>query len=314
MLAISYDNRMNRTQLAAFTAVAEAGGFTKGARRLLVSQPALSLQVAELERAVRAKLFDRLARGVRLTAAGRLLFDFAERIEALEAEAETAIADLLGRRRGKLIVGASLTIGSYFLPVALGEFRRRYPQIELELEIANTKQIELLLRQNRVDLALTEGLAPKDASFAQTIYGDRLVPIAPVHHPLVGRKRITAAMVCREELILREVGSGTRDVIEEALARRGLKVTPLMSLGSTEAIKRAVEAGVGLAIVSELAVDREVRAGTLAVLPAAELTIDRPFRVLRPAGKSDNPAATALLEVVRERARDALKRARRSKT
>jgi DNA-binding transcriptional LysR family regulator len=293
---------MNRTQLSAFTAVAEAGGFTKGARRLMVSQPAVSLHVAELERTLRAKLFDRLPRGVRLTAAGHMLLGFAKRIESLEGEAESAIADLLGLRRGKLIIGASLTIGSYFLPIALGEFRRRHPQIDLEMEIANTQQIESLVRENRVDLAFTEGLAPKDASSALTIYDDRLVPIAPPNHPLLKHKRITAALVCREELILREVGSGTRDVIEAEFARRRLKIRPLMSLGSTEAIKRAVEAGVGLAVVSELAVENEVRAGTLVVLAVAALTIDRPFRVLRPLGKSDSPAAAAFLEVVRERA------------
>ena len=300
---------MNRTQLSAFTAVAEAGGFTKGARRLMLSQPAVSLQVAELERVLRTKLFDRLPRGVRLTAAGRMLLGFAKRIESLEGEAESAIADLLGLKRGKLIIGASLTIGSYFLPVALGEFRRRHPQIDLEMEIANTQQIESLVRESRVDLAFTEGLAPKDAASAQTIYDDRLVPIAPPDHPLLKHKRITAALVCREELILREVGSGTRDVIEAEFARRKLKVRPLMSLGSTEAIKRAVEAGVGLAIVSELAVESEVRAGTLVVLPVAALTINRPFRVLRPLGKSDSPAATAFLEVARARAAQARKSA-----
>jgi DNA-binding transcriptional LysR family regulator len=292
---------MNRTQLSAFAAVAEAGGFTKGAQRLMVSQPAVSLHVAELERSLRAKLFDRLPRGVRLTAVGRLLLDFATRIESLEGEAEAAIADLLGLRKGRLIIGASLTIGSYFLPIALGEFRRQHPEIELEMEIANTQQIESMLRENRVDLAFTEGLPPKDASSAQRIYGDRLVPIASPDHPIRKHKRLTAAMFCREDLILREVGSGTRDVIEEELARRKMKIKPLMSLGSTEAIKRAVEAGVGLAIVSELAVETEVRAGTLVVLPIAVLTIARPFRVLRPLGKSDSPAAAAFLQVVRER-------------
>ncbi len=293
---------MNRTQLSAFAAVAEAGGFTKGAQRLMVSQPAVSLHVSELEQALRTKLFDRLPRGVRLTAAGRILLNFAKRIESLEGEAEAAIADLLGLRRGRLVVGASLTVGSYFLPVALGEFRRKYPQIDLDLEIANTKQIEALLRENRVDLAFTEGLAPKDASSAQSLYDDRLVPIAAPDHPIRKRKRLTAAMVCRDDLILREVGSGTRDVIEEVLARLRLKIKPLMSLGSTEAIKRAVEAGVGLAIVSELAVENELRAGTLVVLPLAELTVARPFRVLRPAAKIDSPAAAAFLEVVRRRA------------
>jgi DNA-binding transcriptional LysR family regulator len=291
---------MNRTQLLAFAAVAEAGGFTKGAQRLMVSQPAVSLHVAELEHSLRSKLFDRLPRGVRLTAAGRILLSFAKRIESLEGEAEAAIADLLGLRRGKLVVGASLTVGSYFLPVALGEFRRRYPQIELDLEIANTKQIESLLRENRVDLAFTEGLAPKDASSAQSIYDDRLVPIAAPDHPIRQRKRLTAAMVCREDLIFREIGSGTRDVVEEVLNRLRLQCKPLMSLGSTEAIKRAVEAGVGLAIVSELAVENEVRAGTLVVLPVAALTVARPFRVLRPLGKGDSPAAAAFLEVVRQ--------------
>jgi DNA-binding transcriptional LysR family regulator len=290
---------MNRTQLSAFAAVAEAGGFTKGAQRLMVSQPAVSLHIAELERALHARLFDRLPRGVRLTAAGRILWGFAKRIESLEGEAEAAIADLLGLRRGRLVIGASLTVGSYFLPESLGEFRRRFPQIELELEIANTYQIESLLRESRVDLAFTEGLAPKDASFAQSIYDDRLVPIAAPDHPIRKHKRVTAAMVCREDLIFREIGSGTRDVVEELLSRLRLRIKPLMSLGSTEAIKRAVAAGVGLAIVSELAVENEVRAGTLIVLPVAALTIARPFRVLRPAGKSDSPAAAAFLEVVR---------------
>ncbi|MGD0463102.1 MAG: LysR family transcriptional regulator [Tepidisphaeraceae bacterium] len=292
---------MNRTQLAAFTAVAEAGGFTKGAQRLMVSQPAVSLQVAELETALKATLFDRLPRGVRLTAAGELLLGYARRIDSLEHEAESAIANLLGLSRGKLVVGASLTIGSYLLPATLGRFRYKYPQIELVMEIANTHQIERMLLENRLDLAFTEGLVPSDVLAAQIIQEDRLVPIAPPRHSILKHKRITAAMLCREELILREPGSGTREVIENALAKRKLTVKPLMSLGSAEAIKRAVQAGIGLSIVSELTIGSEVSAGTLVVVPVVDLSIKRPLVLLRLPGKSDGPAAKAFVELVQGR-------------
>lgn len=292
---------MNRTQLTAFAAVAEAGGFTKGARNLMVSQPAVSLQVAELEIALKTKLFDRLPRGVRMTAAGELLLAYARRIASLEHEAESAVANLLGLTRGRLIIGASLTIGSYLLPATLGRFRRKYPQIELVLEIANTQQIERMLLDDRLDLAFTEGLVPSDVLAAQVIREDRLVPIAPPRHPILKHKRITAAMLCREELILREPGSGTREVIEHALAKRKLTLKPLMSLGSAEAIKRAVQAGIGLSIVSELTIDNEVSAGTLVVVPVADLSIKRPLVLLRVPGKSDAPAAKAFVDLVQRR-------------
>jgi DNA-binding transcriptional LysR family regulator len=288
---------MNRTQLTAFAAVAEAGSFTKGAEKLMVSQPAVSLQVAEFETALKTKLFDRIPRGVRLTAAGNLLLGYAQRIASLESEAESAVAGLLGLTRGRLVIGASLTIGSYLLPATLGRFRRKYPQIELVLEIANTHQIEQMLLGGQLDLAFTEGLVPSDVLKAKIIQQDRLVPIAPPGHPILKHKRITAEMLCREELILRESGSGTREVIEDALTRRKLKVKPLMSLGSTEAIKRAVQAGIGLSIVSELTIDNEITAGTLVVVPVVDLSIQRPLVLLRVPGKTDGPAAEAFIKL-----------------
>jgi DNA-binding transcriptional LysR family regulator len=303
---------MNRTQLTAFAAVAQAGGFTKGARKLRVSQPAVSLQVSELEAALKAKLFDRLPRGVRLTPAGELLLGYARRIDSLEREAESAVAEMLGLRRGKLVIGASLTIGSYFLPTALGQFRHLYPEIELELEIANTQQIEQALLENRLDLAFTEGLSPKQGLSSQKIRDDRLVPICPPGHPILKLPRITAAIFCQQPLILRELGSGTREVIEDALRKGKHSVKPLMSLGSTEAIKRAVQTGIGLSIVSELAIQSELAAKTLVVVSLKDLAITRTFQLLRPANKSDSPAATAFVDVVRQAATEMGSETRRS--
>jgi len=293
---------MNRTQLTAFAAVAEAGGFTKGAERLMVSQPAVSLQVSELETSLKTKLFDRLPRGVRLTAAGELLLGYARRIEAMEQEAELAMAEFLGLARGRLIIGASLTIGSYLLPATLGAFRQAHPQIDLELKIANTHQIEAMVLDNRLDMAFTEGFIRDHRLKARVIARDRLVPIAPPNHPMFSLKRITAERFMQEPLILREAGSGTREVVEEALRRRRLTLTPGMSLGSTEAIKRAVEAGVGVAIVSELTIGTELAAGTLRVVPVVDLPIVRPLHQLRPPGKTDSPAAEAFIELLMRRA------------
>lgn len=197
-------------------------------------------------------------------------------------------------------MGASLTIGSYLLPATLGRFRRKYPQIELVMEIANTRLIEQMLLETSLDLAFTDGLVPIAALAAHIFHEDRLVPIAPPRHPILKNKRIIAATLLREQIILREVGSGTREVIEDALANRKLTVLPLMSLGSSEAIKRAVQAGVGIAIVSELTIESEVSAGQLVIIPLVDLSMRRPLQLLRAPGKSDSAAAAAFVQIVEQ--------------
>ncbi len=291
---------MNQTQLTAFAAVAEAGSFTRGAERLMVSQPAVSLHVAQLEASLKTPLFDRLPRGVRLTAAGEILLRYARRLSALEHEAEAAVAELLGLTRGRLVLGASLTIGSYLLPAVLGRFRRLHPAIEVDLQIANTQHIEQMLADGQIDLALTEGLPPDTPLPAETFANDRLLPIAPPGHPILRTRPLTAAVLAKQDLILREIGSGTREVVENAFARHRLTLKPMMSLGSTEAIKRAVQAGVGLAVVSELAIDQELAGGALAVIPVTDLSIVRPLTLRRPPGRTDSPAAVEFVRLLRE--------------
>lgn len=289
---------MNYNHLMIFLAVAEEGSVSRGADRLCISQPAVSKQLGLLEASLRAKLFDRLPKGVRLTDAGELLLGYARRLSALESEAEQAMGELQGLARGTLTVGASLTVGAYLMPELLADYSRRHPHIALTLEIANTEVIQRMLRDGRLDLALTEGFADDPDLEAVVFARDELVAIAPPGHPLLAEAPITAARLLQEPLILREPGSGTRAVLERALAERGLTVTPLMSLGSTEAIKRAVAAGAGLAVVSRLALTLELETGRLALLPLSDLTLRRPLHRLTWRGAYESRAGKAFREML----------------
>lgn len=290
---------MNINHLAIFHAVAEESSMSRGAERLFISQPAVSKQIKELEASLGVTLFDRLPRGLRLTEAGEVLAGHARRLFAVEADAERAIAELKGLVQGRLTVGASLTIGDYLLPQVLGEYRRKHPGIELHLEIANTQVIQQKLRDHALDVGLTEGFA-EDGDLDAEVFGeDELVAVVPPGHALLGEEEVPAARFCAEPFLMREPGSGTRDVVERALARRGIAVQPAMLLGSTEAIKRGVASGLGVAIVSNLALELEFRAGLLRPLPLSDLTITRPLHLVRLRGKSAGAAVQAFLSLLR---------------
>lgn len=296
MHRITYSYAMNRNHLALFHAVAEEQSISAGALRLHISQPAVSKQIGELESALGVQLFDRLPRGVRLTDAGRVLADYARRMTLVEGDAERAIDELRGLKRGRLTLGASTTIGGYLLPDALARFHAKHPGIELTLEIANTQVIEAALMEGRLEIGFTEGVIESDALESKVFHKDELVAIAPAGHRLLSQKGVTARELCREPLIAREQGSGTRDVVEAALARKRIAVTPAMSLGSTEAIKRAVIAGAGVAIVSRLTIGVELQARRLGIIALKDLSIHRPLHRQSLRGRS---ASTSVKEFLR---------------
>ena len=253
---------MNLNHLAVFHAVAQTGSMTMGAERLDVSQPAVSKQVQDLERALGVRLFDRIGRRVRLSQAGDVLAAYARRLFALAHEADEAMADVRAVRQGRLAVGASTTIGTYLLPVVVAEFSRRHPGIELLVRIENTEQVHRRLAEHELDLGLTEGFVEEEELDAAVFHRDELVIIAAAGHRLAGQARLAAAALREESFILREPGSGTRAVEERALARLKLPLRVIMALGSTEAIKRVVAEGVGLAI-------RAISARTFAQAPGS---------------------------------------------
>ncbi len=289
---------MNRNHLALFHAVAEAGSISRAAERLCISQPAVSKQIAEFERAFGMPLFDRLPRGVRLTEAGTLLESFARRLLATETEAEAAMRELAGLDRGRLALGASTSIGSYLLPPVLAVFHRAHPAIEIALRIANTEQIQVLLEEGGLDIGFTEGFIHSGNLDATVFRDDELVVIAPPDSPLARLGALSAERIAREPLVAREAGSGTREVVERAFAERGLTPTTTVSLGSTEAIKRAVIGGMGIGIVSRLAVADECAGGRLVVLSVPNLVIRRPLHRLLLKGRHIGRASRAFLRVL----------------
>jgi DNA-binding transcriptional LysR family regulator len=291
---------VNLNHLAIFHAVAQAGSMTLGAERLDISQPAVSKQVQDLERVLGVHLFDRIGRRVHLSQAGEILADYARQLFALAHEAETVMADVRAAGWGRLAIGASTTIGNYLLPGVVAEFWRRHPRVELLVQIENTEQVHRRLAGHELDLGLTEGLVEEEELDAEVFHQDELVMIAAPGHRLAGQPRVALSAVREEPFILREPGSGTRAVEERALARLKLPVRVVMALGSTEAIKRVVAEGVGLAIVSRLSVRAECAAGTLAVLPVAGLRIERALHLVRRKGRRDGPALQAFCGVLRE--------------
>ncbi|MGC4031098.1 MAG: LysR substrate-binding domain-containing protein [Tepidisphaeraceae bacterium] len=290
---------MNRNHLAVFGAVAEAGSVSGAATKLLVSQPAVSLQVAELEKALGVKLLDRLPRGVRPTAAGRLLAGYASRIAALEEEADVAIKQLLGLVRGRLVVGASLTIGSYLAPGLLADFRAKHPDIDLELDVANTTDVQDRVARGEIEVGLTEGFAENPLLSADVFAHDELIVIAAPADASTGKRGIAVAKLAGRPMVLREPGSGTRAVFERTVRSRGVELNVAMSLGSTEAVKIAVARGIGWGVVSSLAVAEEVKAGTLTHVKLTDLKMIRDLHALTLLGRTLSPASAAFLEQVR---------------
>jgi DNA-binding transcriptional LysR family regulator len=290
---------MDLHKLRTFSIVAAEGNITRAARRLSTSQPAISKQLSELEESLGTPLFHRLPRGVRLTEAGHILRQHADRIFQEEGAAESELAALSGLTRGRLTVGASTTIGSYLIPQLFGAFHRAHPEVRLELEIANTSLVQAMVVDDRIDLGLIEGFVAAEQLVAEVVHYDEMVAIAGPAHPLTLRTSVSARDLVEYPFIGRERGSGTREVIEAALSALSVELEPAMSLGSTEAIKRLVGEGAGFAIVSKLAVDRELHERRLVAIEVQDLSIRRALHLVRLGGKRPTPASESFVRMLR---------------
>jgi DNA-binding transcriptional LysR family regulator len=289
---------MNFNHLEIFHAVATEKNISKAAKRLLVSQPAVSKQLRTLEQSLKLKLADRSPHGIELTPAGLILEQYCAQIFSIADEAQAALDNLAGLRQGRLSVGASTTIGIYFLPQLLARYRKLHPKIELVLEVANTDVIQQYLAERRVDVALTEGFIHRPNLSARVFHTDLLLPIAANKHPFASQKSVSLEQFVADSLLMREEGSGTREVIEDALLRRNIVPKPLMTLGHTEAIKRAVAAGVGVAFVSALAIQQELANHRFVVVPIKNFILKRSLHLVQLKNRAPSPATRAFLQLL----------------
>ncbi|MGH7674905.1 MAG: LysR substrate-binding domain-containing protein [Gemmatimonadales bacterium] len=246
--------RLTLHRLELFLAVLDEGGIGRAARARNISQPAVSEHLKGLAAYFGVPLFERRGRAVRPTPAARLLEPFARQALGLVRGAERAAADFRGLRGGSLTVGASTTPGTYLLPAAMGRFHNAHPAVALRLRIGDTRDVERWVAAGDMELGVIGEAPLVPRLLAERWVKDELVVIVARGHPLAGRRAIGRAALAAEPHITREEGSSTRGVAERYLAGLGIRLTPAMELGSTEAVREAVAAGLGLAVVSRHAV------------------------------------------------------------
>ncbi len=285
---------INLHQLHIFQAVAEHGSYSRAASALYLSQSGVSLQVKALEQSIGLPLFEKVGRTLHLTEAGRELLTYSERIFALLDETRLVMEELSGGRRGTVKVAASTTAGIYVVPPALGAFHRDYPDVKLTLDVVNRLTVQKHLLDNEVDLAVM-GLIedPHDLEVAQFVPNE-LVVIASPQHPLAQRKQTSLEELSRETFLLREAGSGTRIDTQRFFETRDLNIRVGMELRSSGAIKQAVAAGLGIAVMPLAAIELELAVGRLAVLDVEGFPVHRHWYLARRAGSHPSAAASAL--------------------
>ena len=289
---------LNFHQLYIFYAVASHHSFSRAAESLNITQPAVSIQVQELEKFLGAALFHRRTRGLRITEVGETVFAYAQQIFSLSGKLLETLEEIHNLQTGRLSLGASTTPGEYLLPMAVGRFRQLYPGISVDLYIANTRTITQRILNQELDLGMVGShptVGQEELGFIDYME-DEIVLVAAPTHPLAQASSVTAQQVVDAGLILREPGSATRNTAEQYFGQLGITPMAALSLGSNQALKQAAMAGGGVAVISRMGVTAEVRAGMLVTLPVVDWDCRRSLTLIYPRDRQLSPSKRAFLE------------------
>lgn len=297
---------MNLHLLRIFAAVAEHGSFSRAAGALFISQPAVSKAVQQLEHQLELSLIERAAkgprgvRGVRLTESGQALFEHARGIFALERAAAEEVRARVGLQRGRLNVGASTTVAGYWLPAYAAEFIRKFPAIQLQIRVGNTHAIGQALIGCEVDLALVEGQVSDARIVASHWRDDELRIIAPPQGIPVRRRGPSVKELNAQVWLVREPGSGTREVTDHLMRAQGIEPSRMIEFGSNEGIARAVAAGLGVAMLPVCAVRELLRMDEIRPLSALQspVTLTRPLLLLQLRERPISPLVRAFCDLL----------------
>ena len=293
------ENTLNLHHLRVFQTVVRHQSFSRAAEELILSQPAVSMHVKQLEKSVGLPLFERVGRQLVLTNAGQSLYHYSQQIFALIHETSQVMEALRGGRQGRLRVSADTTAGVYVVPNYLGVYRRAHPQVEVSLEVTNRTAVveRLLLRE--VDLAVMGQIPEDDHEWIATPFlVNELVVIAPPDHRLAQHRNIPVTELAQETWLVREAGSGTRASMERFFDAAGVTLHVGMELGSISTIKQAVANGLGISVLSKRAIDLELKAGRLVILDVEGFPNFRYWHVVHVRDRFLPPPAKAFRELL----------------
>jgi len=288
-------------QIEVFNAVARHQNYTRAAEELHLSQPAVSMQIRQLEEGIGLPLFEQVGKQMHLTDAGDQMYIYSREMAGLLDEAEIVFEAIKGVKHGTLTISVATT-ASHFATRLLAEFAKQHEGITISLDVTNREALRRQLENNEPDLVIMgqppEGVDVEAAAFME----NPLVMIAPADHPLIGKKKIPLSHFANENFVVREVGSGTRGATQRFFDEHGVPFNTVIEMTSNEAIKQAVEAGLGLGIVSIHTLELELETRRLHILDVQDFPIMRHWYVLQRKGKRLSPAAQAFKEFVLKQA------------
>lgn len=286
---------LNIKQLQVFVDVVREQNFTRAARQHFLTQPAISWQIKSLEKELGVTLLERRDRNIALTGAGEVFFEYAKRIVDTYELALEAVEEVKGFRRGNLLIGASTIPGEYILPRLIGRFKKEYPGVNISLVVTDTGKVVEELLADEVHLGVIGARVAADRLAFQPFIEDQLILIAPPGHPLTRKEAVSLRDLAGTPMIVRETGSGTRMVIEEQWRAAGLtpgQMQVAMELGSTRAVITAVEAGLGVSLVSHWAAEEAISLGRVCHVPLKGFTSQRHLYIATRQGR-DTGSLTA---------------------
>jgi DNA-binding transcriptional LysR family regulator len=293
---------MDDHKLKVFSIVAETKSFSRASEIIRLTQPAVSLQIQALEEVYGTKLFNRSGCIITLTKSGKMLYKYAKEINSLYSAAEKEIGEFTGLTKGVISVGASSTLGNYVLPSVIAEYRTKFPKVGIHLHIGNTKNVVEYLNADNVDVGLVEGEVNKQKLIIEKLFSDEMVLIMPPFHIWAKKQSISVMSLAKEPMIFREEGSGTRQMIEKYFLKHGIspqQVKVALVMGSTTAIKGAVEEGLGVSIISKWAAKKEKRYGTLKTATFKEDKFPRDFYLLRRKSKETSHTVESFIKFLK---------------
>ncbi len=296
---------MDIHRLEVFCRVVELQSFTKAADAVCLTQPTVSEHVRALEDMLGEKLVDRLGREVLPTPAGKILYQYGRKIIQLRDEAVQALEKYKGNLSGHLLIGASTIPGTYILPTFIGSFKSNHPSIQITVEISSSTEIVERVLRNDLEAGLVGAKWQDRRIVLEEVFSDELILAAFPDHPWAGRKSINVDELSGQAFILREKGSGTRMVMSEALQEHGFDLSKLYvvaEMGSTEAVRQAIKARIGVSILSYHSIAEDLQRKTLVALPIKDVRIFRSFYLVQRKNRQTSPLCTAFLDYLRDRA------------